>query len=178
MVRNMSTSLIARGVLAIVVGVIAISWPGVTVLALAILFAVYAYMAAILEFERAFAGGGAGPVIEHLLLGVVDVAAGVISIVWPGITIYALVLLIAIWAFVIGFLDIYLAFRRGESGGTRTFFILYGLLGLALGVVLSSRPDVGALTLALLYGLFSLFFGVSQLTAGIEMRRAVKKLTA
>lgn len=178
MVRNMSTSLIVRGLLAIVVGVIAIAWPGVTVLALAILFAVYAYMAAILEFERAFGSRGAGPVLEHILLALVDVAAGVAAVVWPGITIYALVLLIAIWAFVVGFLQIYLAFRRGEGAGTRTFFILYGLLSLALGVVLSSRPDIGALTLALLYGLFSLFFGVSQLTAGIELHRTARKLTS
>ena len=64
MVRNMSTSLILRGILAIIIGIIAIAWPGVTVLALAILFAIYAYVAAILEFERAFAGGGAKPVIE------------------------------------------------------------------------------------------------------------------
>ena len=44
--KSTSTSLILTGVLAVIVGIIAIAWPGVTVLALVIVFAVYAFIAA------------------------------------------------------------------------------------------------------------------------------------
>ena len=44
MFKSLSTSLIARGTLALAVGVIALAWPSVTVLALVILFAVYAFI--------------------------------------------------------------------------------------------------------------------------------------
>src|SRR6266516_3929163 len=98
MFKSVSTSLILRGVLAIIVGIIALAWPGVTILALVILFAIYAFIAAGLEAMRAFGSATAGPVIGHLLLALVDLAAGVIALVWPGPT--ALVLIVAIWAVV------------------------------------------------------------------------------
>ena len=62
MLKNASTSLIVRGILALIVGVIAIAWPNVTILALVILFAVYAFMDAGLEFARAFSSGNGTPV--------------------------------------------------------------------------------------------------------------------
>jgi hypothetical protein len=49
MFKSLSTSLIARGILAVVVGIIALAWPSVTVLALVILFAIYAFIAAGLQ---------------------------------------------------------------------------------------------------------------------------------
>ena len=54
MFKSTSTSLILLGILAVIVGIIAIAWPGVTILALVILFAVYAFMAAGLQAARAF----------------------------------------------------------------------------------------------------------------------------
>jgi uncharacterized membrane protein HdeD (DUF308 family) len=86
MLKNASTSLIVRGVLALIVGVIAIAWPSVTILALVILFAVYAFLDAGLELARAFSSGRAGPVIGHLLLALLGLAAGVIALVWPSPT--------------------------------------------------------------------------------------------
>ena len=56
----------------------------VTVLALVILFAVYAFIAAGLQSVRAFSSPKAGPVLGHLLLGLVDLAAGVIALACPG----------------------------------------------------------------------------------------------
>ena len=84
MFKSLSTSLIWRGILALAVGVIALAWPSVTVLALVILFAIYAFMASGMEAARAFSSRQAGPVIGHLLLGLVDLAAGIIALAWPG----------------------------------------------------------------------------------------------
>jgi uncharacterized membrane protein HdeD (DUF308 family) len=54
----------------------------VTILALVILFAVYAFSDAILQGSRAFSSDGAGPVVGHLLLGLIDIAAGVVALVY------------------------------------------------------------------------------------------------
>jgi Short repeat of unknown function (DUF308) len=78
--------IIVRGVLVVIVGIIAIAWPGVTILALVILFAIYAFMAAALQAVRAFSSGSAGPVLGHLLLGLIDLAAGIVALAWPGPT--------------------------------------------------------------------------------------------
>jgi len=172
--RSSSTSLILLGVLAVIVGIIAIAWPKVTIYALVILFAVYAFIAAGLQALRAFSSRSAGPVLGHLLLALIDVAAGVIALVWPGPTALVLVLVVGIWAFIGGVFEIFAAFQSGQTAGTRALFIVAGLVSILFGVVLFARPDVGAVTLALLFGLFTLIYGFSQITMGIELRHASK----
>jgi uncharacterized membrane protein HdeD (DUF308 family) len=176
MLKSTSTSLILLGALGVIAGIIAIAWPGVTVLALVILFAIYAFIGAGLQTVRAFSSGGAGPVAGHLLLALIDLAAGVVALAWPGPTVVVLVLVVAIWAFIAGFAEIFAAFASGESAGTRAMLIVTGLISIALGVVLSSRPDIGALTLALLFGLFSMICGVSQIVLGVQLRQARRVL--
>lgn len=176
MFKSESTSLILLGVLAIIVGIIALAWPGVTVFALVILFAVYAFIDAGLQAVRAFSSGSAGSVFGHLLLGLLDLAAGVIALAWPGPTALVLVLIVGIWAFVGGFFEIFAGFRSGETAGTRALFILGGLVSVAFGVVLFARPGIGAVTLALLFGLFSLIYGISQITLGTQLRQTGQTL--
>jgi uncharacterized membrane protein HdeD (DUF308 family) len=176
MFRSMSTALILRGTLAIVVGVVAIAWPGVTILALVILFAVYAFIDAGLQAVRGFSSATAGPVFGHLLLALIDLAAGVIALVWPGPTALVLVLVVAAWALVGGFLEIFAAFADGETAGTRALFIVAGLVSVVFGLVLFARPGVGAITLALLFGLFKLTSGTSQVVMGVQSRRAGRGL--
>ena len=176
MFKSTSTSLILLGVLAIIVGIIALAWPGVTILALVILFAVYAFIDAGLQAMRAFGSATAGPVLGHLLLGLIALAAGVIAIVWPGPTALVLVLVVGIWAFVGGIMEIAAAFGSAETAGTRALFVLSGLVSVAFGVVLFARPGIGAVTLALLFGLFSLIYGVSQIVSGVQLRKTGQTL--
>ena len=176
MLKSLSTSLIVRGILALAVGIMALAWPGVTVLALVILFAVYAFIASGMEAVRAFSSAKAGPVIGHLLLGLADLAAGVIALVWPAPTALVLVLIVGAWAVVAGLVEIAAAFGAGEPAGTRALFILGGLVSVAFGVVLFARPGVGALTLALLFGLFSLFYGITEIVMGAQLHQTGKTL--
>ncbi|MDX6392598.1 MAG: hypothetical protein QOJ73_3661 [Streptosporangiaceae bacterium] len=176
MIKSTATSLILRGVLAIAVGIIALAWPGVTILALVILFAVYAFIGAGLRAMEAFSSVTAGPVFGNLLLGLLDLAAGVVAVVWPGVTALALVLIVAFWAFTGAFLEIFAAFRSGETAGTRALFVLGGLVSVAFGVVLFSRPGLGAVTLALLFGLFNLTSGFSLIVMGVQARRTGRAL--
>jgi len=124
-----------------------------------------------MQAMRAFSSRSAGPVFGHLLLGLVDLAAGVIALVWPGPTALVLVLIVGIWAVIGGFVELFAAFQSGETAGTRALFILGGLVSIAFGVVLFARPGVGAVTLALLFGLFSIIYGVSEIVMGVELRR-------
>jgi uncharacterized membrane protein HdeD (DUF308 family) len=70
------------------------------------------------------------------------------------------------------------AFQRGELAGTRAVYSLGGLASVAFGVVLCARPGIGAVTLALLFGLFNLIYGAWMLVDGIELRRTGKTLHA
>ncbi len=163
--------MILLGVLAVIVGIIALAWPGVTVLGLVILFAVDAFIGAGLQLARAFSSRTAGPVFGHLLLALAGLAAGVVALVWPGPTALVLVLVVGIWAFIGGCFEIFAAFQSGETAGMRALFILGGLVSIAFGVVLFARPNVGAITLALLFGLYFMIYGFSQIAAGVQVRQ-------
>jgi uncharacterized membrane protein HdeD (DUF308 family) len=178
MFGSISGSLALRGVLAVAVGLVSVIWPGVTLTAVVVLFAIYAFIDAGIQAARAFSSASAGPVFGHLLFGLLDLAAGVVALAWPGITTIALVLVIAVWAFATGFLEIAAAFGDGESAGLRAYLVLSGLVSIALGVVLSAGPDIGAVTLALVFGLFAIVYGVSQLVLASQTRKAGGDLKA
>ena len=166
-----SSALLWRGVLAIVIGIVSVAWPGVTVGAIVLLFAVYAFIAAAGDVMRAFASDRAGPVAGYLLLAVLSVAAGIIAIAWPGITALVLTIWVATWALITGIVEVAMAFQRGETAGERTIWGLTGLVAIGLGIVLFIRPDIGALSLAEVFGLFSLFFGISALILYFQTRQ-------
>jgi uncharacterized membrane protein HdeD (DUF308 family) len=171
--KSWSDSIIVPGILAFIVGLIAIIWPGVTILALIILFAAYCFMDAIIEPTRAFSSDRAGHVIGHLLLALISVAAGIVVIVWPGSTALVLVaVVVAVWAIAGGFVEFFAGFRSGQTAGTRALLILAGLVSVAFGIVIAAGPGIGAVTAALLFGLYSMIYGISLTVPGIQGRHA------
>jgi uncharacterized membrane protein HdeD (DUF308 family) len=112
------------------------------------------------------------PVAGHLLLAVINVAAAVVALAWRGPTALVLAWVVAVWALAAGFAEIVAAFAGGETAGIRAMLAATGLVSVAFGVVLAARPDIGAFTLALLFGLYSLVYGVSEIVLGAQMRPA------
>jgi uncharacterized membrane protein HdeD (DUF308 family) len=171
MFNSLSTALILRGVVAVALGIMALVWPGVTVLTLVVLFAVSAFIAAGVQAILAFNSVVGGQVVGHLLLGLADLAAGVIALAWPGATAHVLVLIVGCWAVFVGLFGVFVAFRADELARSRALFILGGLGAVAFGVSLFARPAMGAVTLALLFGMFSLTNGAGLIMQGIGLRQ-------
>jgi len=169
---SVSTSLVWRGLLAIGLGIVSVAWPNITIGAFVILFAVFAFMTAIADATRAFSSDSAGPVIGYLFLSAISVAAGVVALAWPDITALVLTLWVAAWALVTGVMEIALTFRAGEKAGQRAMWVLGGLVSIGLGVVLFIRPDIGAASLATVFGLFCIVYGTSTLVLVYDLRKA------
>ncbi|MFD4508280.1 HdeD family acid-resistance protein [Streptomyces sp. NPDC058457] len=166
-------TLLWRGLLAVVIGIVSVTWPGITVGAFVVLFAVYAFIGAAMDGARAFAGDRAGPVFGWLLLALLSLAGGVVALTWPGITALALTIWVGAWALSTGAMEIVLAFQRGETAGERALFLLTGVVSIALAFVLFVRPDIGAVSLANVFGLFSIVYGVASVFASFEERRGL-----
>ena len=174
MFGSLSRSLLWRGLLALAVGIIAIAWPNVTIAAVVVIFAIAAFADAFIQGGRAFSSDTAGPVVGHLLLALVDVAAGVVAIAWPGITAFALTIWIGIWAIIVGGGEFAMAFGSDETAGDRALFALTGVLSVVLGIVLIAQPDIGAQSLAEVFGVFSIAIGISSLVLSASVRGAGK----
>jgi uncharacterized membrane protein HdeD (DUF308 family) len=105
------------------------------------------------------------------VLSLLSLAAGVVALAWPGVTALILTIWVAAWALATGAIEVVLAFRRGEDAGQRAMWAIGGLVSIALGMVLAIRPDLGAVTLATVFGLFSIVYGVQALVLSVTARR-------
>jgi uncharacterized membrane protein HdeD (DUF308 family) len=168
---SLRTSLTVRGLLAVAIGIVSVAWPNITVGAFVILFAIYAFTIAVTDAMRAFSSDGVGPVFGYLFLSLIAVAAGVTSLAWPGITALALALFVAAWALVAGVFEVGLTFRSGERAGERAMWLLGGIVSIALGLVLFIRPDIGAASMAIVFGLYSVAFGISALVLSAQAKQ-------
>ncbi|WP_433217933.1 HdeD family acid-resistance protein [Dactylosporangium sp. CS-047395] len=166
-----------RGVLAIVFGILAVIWPGVTVIALALLFGIFAIVTGIEQIVHAIRpapgpsnpvtgfADGTGPRVARGVAGIVGVVLGVMAIAWPGVTAVALAILVGIWAVVTGLSDLWLATR--QHGGWS--LALVGALAIVAGLFIMVRPAAGALAIAWAIGLYAIVSGVLLLVAAYQL---------
>ena len=164
-------SLVLRGVIAILAGLLTFAVPGITVAALVILFGAYALMDGILNIVGAWrAAERHERWIPLLLEGFIGIAAAVVTAVWPGITALALVMIIAAWALVTGVLEILAAVRLRKYISGEWLLALSGVASILFGALLVIFPAAGALAIALWIGVYFVVFGVLLVSLGIRLR--------
>ena len=158
-----------RGMLATTLGVVAVIWPGITVGVLVLLFAVYCFADAVTQVANQFTSGQSpGRRILMGLLVLVDTAAGFVAIFYPGISAVALVLVIGVWAIIGGVTETMAAWSW--PGGGRGWLAFGGLLSVIAGILLIAWPGIGAYTLALVFGIYLITYGVTWIVIAIQMR--------
>jgi len=159
-----------RGVAAILFGLAAFVWPGLTLEFLVVLFAIYALVDGVLSifvFVRR-----AGQSSSMLVEGIVGIAAGVIALLLPGIASLSLVLLIAAWAILTGVAEIALTFRIRERLTVELLWVLAGIASIVFGTLLVVFPSAGALALVWFIGGYAMFIGVLLVILGFSLRAA------
>ncbi|GAA4535895.1 HdeD family acid-resistance protein [Amycolatopsis samaneae] len=161
--------LVIRGVFAILFGVVALVWPGVTVLALAFVFGIYAIVDGIALLAEP---KGAERRWGTIFAGVLGILAGILTLVWPAITALTLALLVGIWAVVTGIMEISTAIRLRKWIRGEVFLGLAGVLSVVLGVLIFVRPDAGALVIAVMAGIYALIFGIIMLILAFQLYRS------
>ena len=155
-----------RGAIATVLGIVAIAWPGITIGVAVALFVIYCFVDAIVQLSATFGTGrSAGSRVVTVLVAIVDIGAAVVALAYPGITAEVLVVVIGLWALVSGVLELAGAWQlRGAHMGAG-WLTLGGVLSVVVGVLLVAAPDIGAVTIALVFGFYLLAYGVSLLVA-------------
>ncbi len=161
-----------RGLIAIVFGVLAIAWPAITLLSLALLFSAFALMGGALWVFGAIHHRKADARWWLLLLfGLCSIAAGAISALYPGLTTIALVLVVGANALVTGILDIVVAIRVRKFIRGELLLVLSGMASVLFGLfVLLFPAGAGALALAVLIGIYALLTGVLLLALAVRVR--------
>jgi uncharacterized membrane protein HdeD (DUF308 family) len=165
--------LLLRGLAAITFGVIAFFWPGITLVALTYLWGAYAIIDGIVAIWAAFnlSGGDAGPRWWLGLTGVVGILAGVVAFAYTGITALVLLMFIAVWAIIIGALQVYAAIQLRKVVDNEWWLILGGLISIAFGAVVIAWPSTGALAVIWTIAWYAVFFGCMLIGLSFELKK-------
>ena len=158
-----------RGLAAIIFGILAFIWPGITLSVLILFFGAYAIVDGVLALYTAFRARGEhmwGPLLE----GILGIGAGLIAFFWPGITALALLYVIAVWAILTGVMEIYGAIRLRRVITDEWALILSGALSVIFGVLLLAQPSAGALAVVWLIGIYAILFGIVLLIFAWRLR--------
>jgi uncharacterized membrane protein HdeD (DUF308 family) len=158
-----------RGMAAILFGIITFVAPGVSLAALVLLYGIYAFADGILGIITAFSGGRRWWLF--LLEGLLGIGAGLVTLLWPGVTALVLLYLVAAWALVTGLIEIAAAIRLRKLITGEWLLALTGVLSLGLGVVLFLFPGPGALALVIWIGAYAFVFGVLLVVLAVRLRR-------
>jgi uncharacterized membrane protein HdeD (DUF308 family) len=163
--------LVVRGFAAVLFGVLAFFWPLATVTVLVLLFGAYALVDGLFGVLASYAHRA-----EHdrwwvlLLEGLVGIAAGILTFLYPYITALVLLYLIAAWAILTGILEILAAIRLRREIEGEFLLVFSGILSVLFGIVAFVFPGTGAVAIVWLIALYAILFGLLLITLGLRVR--------
>ena len=165
-------ALALRGLAAILFGILAFAWPGITLFVLVIFFGAYLLVDGIFAIVAAVRAAGEEARWWLLLIeGILGVVAGLVAFFWPGLTALALLYLVAAWAIVTGIMEIVGAIRLRQEIVGEWALILSGVLSFIFGVLLVVIPArAGLLSLTWLIGIYAVAFGVLLVILAFRVR--------
>jgi uncharacterized membrane protein HdeD (DUF308 family) len=160
-----------RGLVAVLFGIGAFMWPGITLWALVALFGAYALINGIFAVIEAFRRDVNRERWWALLFeGVVSILIGVVTFTWPGLTAMGLLYLIAFWAIVTGVFEIITAIRLRHEIRGEWMMALIAILSMAFGFLLVAFPATGALSVILIIGAFAFATGALMIALAFKLR--------
>lgn len=159
--------LLIRGIAAILFGVAAFTWPGLTILILTTIFGVYAIVDGVLALI-------VGVHARWWLLaaaGVLGIVIGLVAFFYPGLTALTLLLIIAVWAILRGALELVAAVELRRVIANEWALIIAGVCSLAFGILLFARPAAGALAVIWIIGAYAMLIGFFLVLLAFRVRR-------
>lgn len=175
MVRSLSQYwwlVVLRGVLAILFGILAFIWPGITLLTLIIMFGVYAVVDGLIAVGTGLARTkDSRRWWTFLLEGLISIAAGLVALIWPGLATLVLLYVIAAWAVFTGVLEIVAAVRLRHEITNEWVLALGGVISVALGLLLFFQPAAGTLAIIWIIAAYAVIFGILLIILGLRLRK-------
>jgi uncharacterized membrane protein HdeD (DUF308 family) len=108
-----------------------------------------------------------------LLRGLTAIAFGVIVLVWPHVTIKALILLFGLYALVHGIFSLAAAITSRGGGGNRVLLALEGAVGISAGIITLRSPSITAMVLIFFVWVWAIVTGVLRIAEAIRLRKEI-----
>ena len=151
--------LLLRGIAAIIFGVLAFAWPGITLLTLILFYGAFALVDGVLAVIAAITGGAPAPRWWLAVIGLLGISAGLLTFLMPGLTALVLLFFIAGWAIATGVFQIIGAIQLRKEIDNEWFLILGGVISVLFGIGVMLAPGAGALALVWVIGTYAVIIG-------------------
>src|SRR3954453_2755734 len=138
---------VVLGLICLITGILAVVWPGLTLLTLGIFAGIYLLVTAVLEIIDAIIGAPGGRALSAIL-GIIALIAGLVFLRRPGESLLAIVIVAGIFLVADGVIRIVRAFG---SSGRRWWGVAAGLFDGVAGIVILAWPNIGLITLAVFF---------------------------
>jgi uncharacterized membrane protein HdeD (DUF308 family) len=149
-----------------------------SLLALVLLFGAFVLADGILSLAAAITGGTASSRWWLAIVGLLGIAAGAATFLWPGMTAVALKVFIALWAMAIGIMQMIGAILVRKEIDNEWLLIAGGALSIGFGVFLLMQPAAGALALAFTIGAYAVLYGSLLVSFSLRLRRHTQRVAA
>ena len=166
MTRNWG-AIALRGFIAVLLGAVAIVWPGPTVGVLVILLGAFALVEGVANIVAGVRGREGWAIGE----GVISVAVGIVIVVWPTITALALLYVIAAWAIITGIVRIVAAIQLRRVLRNEWLLVGSGVASIIFGAIAALFPGAGILALIWLLGAWLIVLGVILIAFALSLRQ-------
>ena len=161
--------LLFAGILSLAVGVVALVWPGKTVIVVAIVFAIWLIVSGIFSIVRGFAHGLTGGMRAlFIITGILSLVLGIFAIRGEFQELYILSLFIGIGFLFRGFASLFLGFENKDGRGWNIFFGIVMIIG---GVVVLVWPGISLITLTWVVGIWLIIIGIYEIVAAFGVKR-------
>jgi uncharacterized membrane protein HdeD (DUF308 family) len=166
-----------RGIFMVLFGIIVLVWPGIALLTLVFVFGFYAILDGVSAIMIGVRSRGEPNWGWLIVQGIVSALAGVVALIWPGVTALALLFVVAFWAIMLGVGEIGSAFASRKRGSHAWGWMLAaGILNVVFGIVLLAWPASGILALVWLVGIFTLAGGLTLILLAFRVRQGQQAL--
>lgn len=163
--------LLLRGVAAIIFGVLAFAWPGMTLLTLIMFYGAFALIDGVLAVVAAITGGATAPRWWLAIVGLLGIATGLLVFMMPGLTALVLLYFIAGWAIATGVFQIIGAIRLRKEIDDEWYLILSGVVSVLFGIGVMMAPGAGALALLWIIGIYAVATGTIMVALAFRLKK-------
>ncbi|MBB1595778.1 HdeD family acid-resistance protein [Achromobacter sp. UMC46] len=161
-----------RGVVAILFGLMALFMPAITLSALVLVWGAFALVDGVLALIAGVRIRDNGkPLWALIIVGLLGVAAGIVTFLWPGLTALLLLYIIAFWALAAGVFQVIAAIRFRKEIRNEWLLGLSGVVSILFGAMLVVQPGAGALALVWVIGIYAVFFGILLLIFSLRLKQ-------
>lgn len=173
-------SLILRGVLAILFGIAAVFWPGITLVTLVYLFGAFVLINGLVDLVIAISRLASRTVSSMnnwliLLLGILQIGVGVYLFRHPEVSFATLILLVGFTLIVRGVFEMVDGFLEKGSALYKTISIIGGVIAVIAGIVVLFQPVAGGVAFVWILGIYALITGPMMIALAMDVDRLEKK---